>query len=478
VVTTLKHQVASSSELALGVLADPDSKLASYFEDAQQEDFWISKTNHSLEWNAPWGDFEDIDKTKTETKFIQPAWDKQFLPACPSASKWAVFDTHTGCQKLTQDSNLTLRDRPWSEFSTGAMIELVGQDETGWPSKSHKGKFVRDLMRMFRRRGGVRVHGILTDLARIVVMELKSVEDGVPQLRKTAIQTGPEVKAMFMAFVAARPDELGVRPDISWNMTTDKLENIFVFPDRVLGAGAHGSVYLCRRPKMEDLFVKAFQNETEFNTEVSALKALENVTGVPTLHGVDNKHYAFAASPVCTLLATKRGRLDLITAAMSLVCTLQATHQASIVHRDVRPSNLLVSKKGVLLADWACSIKTDTKVKSFAGTMHYAPVSVLEAVASKKSYTPLPAHDLESVVFTMHDLFAKEPPEILSVHRHSADQLLTAQKGLATGNAALGILLQLAREVSYDALKAPGVWAALATQLPSVEEEGKEDEEK
>jgi hypothetical protein len=461
--TKLKHQAASSSALALRVLQDPDTALASYFDAAGVCEFWL-EPSEELEWKAPWIEYAEVDQAKKETGVIQPHWNKKFIPSLASPV-WQLSDTHTGWEKLTQDCLLHLRGRK-SELTVGLVIELVGQDETGWPNKGHRGKFVRDLIRVFRRRGDAAVHGVITDLARIVAIQLRSIgPDGTPRLRKTPIMTGPEVERVFRAFASAAPEQLGVAVkgldfDICPSAGGPTAQTT---PDRMLGRGAQACVYLLRTASMPAQYLKHFSGSGPgYHRELESLTLLQGTVGVPTVCGVDEKKHAFTATPVGTLIATERGMAWLQCAAVALTQVLQAAHTKNLVHRDVRPSNIIVSGRGVAhLIDWACSAKGGQQVTSYYGTVHYAAISVLESLVRGTPYTPDPAHDLESLVYTFQDLLQKEPPRILAASRDNIADILAQRKQQASATPALAQLLQQAQSRSYSDLLQVGTWATL-----------------
>jgi hypothetical protein len=459
---TLKHKLATSSELAIRVLQDPDSELAKYFDDAKVQDFWLQSAERGTEWLAPWQDYQVLNARNTETTVIQEVWNKRFISTFPDC-KWQLSDTHNGWQHLTQDGLMHLAHHK-SESNTGVVIELVGQNESGWPSKQHRGKFIRDMIRMFRRRGSSALYGIITDLARVVVVKLASIDDdGTPRLVKTATLAGAAVKMVFLAFAAASPEALYVneRPSFSLRPVSGRGQTVDSYPDRVLGHGAQGSVYLLRGATNQ--FVKHFTNQSDFEVELRALQVLAGVPGVPTLIATDWENHAFAATPVCAASTRKRRDAGLLIAATSLVSTLQAAHANSLVHRDVRPSNILFDNDDkVYLVDWACSTEAvGTTVDKHAGTVYYAAEEVLDSIAKGVGYKPKPAHDLESLIYTMDDLLQDEPPDILAVSRVAFSEMLAHRKKDSIARPGLQEMLNLARQASYEDLQKPATWAKL-----------------
>jgi hypothetical protein len=384
------------------VLQESDTALSRFLDSAPVKDFWL-KGDINTTWAAPWEDYPNLDATRKETTKIQPVWNEDFISTFPR-DKWQLSDTHTGWNKLTQDCLMHATDQ-LSELAVGVVIELVGQDETGWPSKAHRGKFVRDLIRVYHRRGGIPVQGVITDLARVMAVKLEGIgEDGEPRLVKTAVLTGSGVKKVFLAFAAASTEDLFVTTQTKFMLRSTSglsVRTQQAVPDRILGRGAQGCVFLLRGPV--DRFLKDFTDQQHFSKEVEALRALNasNVSGVPTLLALDNKQHAFAATPVGTMITMQRGKAWLLIAATCLASILQETHNLKLVHRDVRPSNIITKDNDVYLLDWACAAAVGNKVLMHAGTVYYAAIEVLEALNNKVPYEPKPSHDLESLVYVM-----------------------------------------------------------------------------
>jgi len=151
------------------VLATPDDILSDAYDKAEICPFWLPDAPENEKWDAPWADYTVTDPTRTEMKTIQPAFSDKFIPKFPSASPYELVDTHSPWNHLTQDATLFMRGTSQVELTAAAIFELVGQDETGFPSKRHKSKFLRDCMRLYIRCGSDReVHGVITDLSRAV----------------------------------------------------------------------------------------------------------------------------------------------------------------------------------------------------------------------------------------------------------------------------------------------------------------------
>lgn len=155
-----------------------------------------------------------------------------------------MVDTSTGWQKTTPEATLFLKHRSQVELTAAAIFEWVGQDESPFPSKRHKAKFVRDCMRLYLRcLRNHEVHGVITDLSRIVAVNLVALNEGAtPRIVKTAICEGERVRTILTQFAFAQPSDLGIQrvADAVWNFGGQKI----IEGRRVLGSGLHGKVSL------------------------------------------------------------------------------------------------------------------------------------------------------------------------------------------------------------------------------------------
>ena len=100
---------------------------------------------------------------------------------------------------------------------------------------------------------------------------------------------------------------------------------------------------------------------------------------------------------------TELDPVEVITSAHlhNLVDCLKGAHDAGVVHRDVRPENIMLDRNGVArLIDWGCAAFTTNAVSEagITGTFRYASDEVLEAAIHGIARKPHPKDDLESLV--------------------------------------------------------------------------------
>jgi uracil-DNA glycosylase family 4 len=176
-------------------------------------------------------------------------------------------------------------------------------------------------------------------------------------------------------------------------------------PRRILGAGGFGVAFLCRHRFLDaDVVVKTLQDEDldrgirEVFAEAQALRQLDHPSiirvqdcGFASPEG-DKRPYLvmdyFAGDTLDERARTKALEVeDVLAVARGIASGLHAAHGKGILHRDVKPANLLVHKEGggwgVKLIDFGLALRragketmlahsTTLTGSSIAGTLEYA----------------------------------------------------------------------------------------------------------
>lgn len=193
--------------------------------------------------------------------------------------------------------------------------------------------------------------------------------------------------------------------------------------DRLLGQGAMGSVYLGRDPALDrkvaiktvrdlDLddkhkrsFLERFKNEARAAARLSH-PSIVAVYDVGEEEGI-GPFLVFEYVPGSTLkqILRSRGALppaEVIDVASQIAGALDVAHDAQIIHRDVKPDNILVADDGrAKLADFGVARVPDaalTKEGQFLGTPCYAAPETL----ARGSYSP--RSDLFSFAAVVYEL--------------------------------------------------------------------------
>ena len=144
----------------------------------------------------------------------------------------------------------------------------------------------------------------------------------------------------------------------------------------------------------------------------------------------------------------------------SLIDCLQSAHQAGVVHRDVRPDNIMQDSEGnIYLIDWGFAyLKDDSltaSIPGFQGTFRYASDEVLASAILGVSREPQPKDDLESLVRILlsqsspslqGDLAGIEANDLRAAHRFWSEKRKANQR--------YEWIFTLANSCSYVDLKA------------------------
>jgi serine/threonine protein kinase len=237
-----------------------------------------------------------------------------------------------------------------------------------------------------------------------------------------------------------------------------------------LGSGAMGAVYLARRDADgARVALKVMQPELahdpvyrrRFTLEGRVAASVRHPHLVPVLEVGEADGRAFMASAFIagsTLggQIERAGRLDVesvVRLAGELAGALDALHAAGILHRDVKPSNILLDEQGkALLTDFG-SCKTETTTRALTrpgevlGTLDYlAP----ELVAGRPA---LPASDVYSLGAVLYEALTGTPPfggrpwlQVGMAHLHEPPPDASAARADVPGGVAFALTLALAKE--------------------------------
>lgn len=165
---------------------------------------------------------------------------------------------------------------------------------------------------------------------------------------------------------------------------------------RFLGSGACAEVYeaIQQFASSEKVAVKIFQNPASKAQELGNLLRVckLGLAALPrVVDGQYDRHLVLA--PV----GQHKGLT--LEGVLGILDALERVHALNIVHRDIRPANVIVAEGNAVLIDWGFA--TSTSAQAYSGTISTASNSVLDAVSrSASSVTVTPADDLVSLVRT------------------------------------------------------------------------------
>mmetsp|Transcript_16266 Transcript_16266/g.37459 ORF Transcript_16266/g.37459 Transcript_16266/m.37459 type:complete len:685 (-) Transcript_16266:158-2212(-) len=209
--------------------------------------------------------------------------------------------------------------------------------------------------------------------------------------RPFSLAPGGEGQSQFLTLLSMTSSEIGLVHPLVEPMNAGISCDVRSFA----GRGATSKVYsaiLGDREGALKILEPSFVHLVDH--EVSTLAKLANLSGVPRAEKI-----AHNAIFLEDFLFPTDGCLRAFVE--DLVSCLRGAHALGIVHRDVRPENVMKTAGGkVILNDWGCSAKEGKQV-SFAGTFRYASEEVLTSVIQGTDRLPQPKDDLHSLVRTV-----------------------------------------------------------------------------
>ena len=199
---------------------------------------------------------------------------------------------------------------------------------------------------------------------------------------------------------------------------------------RLLGEGGMGAVYLGWKEGDEtQVAVKVLGDALSdnqdyidrFYREAKSGKLLNHPNIVRTLrYGQDEKtgkHYLvleYVDGPNALDLLKRFGRLpvgDAVHIALDLARALEHAHSRNVIHRDIKPDNILITRAGVAkLADLGLAKRTDetshlTSMRQGFGTTHYMPYEQAFSARSADNRS-----DIYALGATLYHLVTGETP--------------------------------------------------------------------
>ncbi len=169
--------------------------------------------------------------------------------------------------------------------------------------------------------------------------------------------------------------------------------------ERELGRGGMGVVYLARdtqleRPVALKFLGAAFDNSKEFRerflreAKAAARVSHPNIIGIYDIGGQQGSVYIameYVEGANLTRYVADKGRLPLresVNIVLQVCAALDAIHQQHIVHRDIKPDNILIARGGLVkVMDFGLALMENARLTSpgmVMGTPYYmAPEQVL-----------------------------------------------------------------------------------------------------
>ena len=195
---------------------------------------------------------------------------------------------------------------------------------------------------------------------------------------------------------------------------------------RPLGSGGMGEVYLARDKRLDrDVAIKylsiqyakdlAFVQRFDREAKSAASLSHPNIVSVYDRGQTEDKHYIvmeYVPGETLKDCLRREGPVPAKTAAevaSQITAALDAAHSRGVIHRDIKPQNILVTEAGgVKVADFgiarAASHATITHAGQILGTPHY--ISPEQAGGEPAG----PRSDLYSLGVVLYEMLTGEPP--------------------------------------------------------------------
>ncbi|MEN0065494.1 MAG: ATP-binding protein [Myxococcota bacterium] len=185
---------------------------------------------------------------------------------------------------------------------------------------------------------------------------------------------------------------------------------------RELGRGASAVVYLARRSDLP-VAVKVYHQSTtdqrsRFQHEVAAVATLEhpNITRLLHVGEVDGQPFLVRQYVEGHSLATqlRHGPLAIdqaVSLTASMASALGTAHRRGLIHRDVKPANILLNSTEPVLSDFGLAVREGSDA-TLAGTLQYAAPE-----QSGMLHRPMDARtDLYGLGCVLYECLAGHPP--------------------------------------------------------------------
>ncbi len=186
-----------------------------------------------------------------------------------------------------------------------------------------------------------------------------------------------------------------------------------------ISSGAMGQVYRAQGPDNREVAVKRLfdlGHEARFDIEVRLLSRLRHPRVVPILDHFQDQSGKYVVMELVTgddlgRLLAQRGSpglplRDVLVYAGQACDALRYVHEQGIVHRDVKPANLILGDDGVVLVDFGIArelVEGDTGTRAIGTPLYMAPEVLVGEDVSPRS-------DVYSLAATMWALITGQPP--------------------------------------------------------------------
>jgi len=276
------------------------------------------------------------------------------------------------------------------------------------------------------------------------------LRDEVLSLLKAQQQASNFMERSAMKVAAARLAE-DSNLTTSFSLIDKEIANYKI--EKLLGAGGMGEVYLARDTKLKRLvalkilpwhFVADTERAARFRVEARALSSLNhpNLITVYEVGEADGLHFIATEFVEGQNLSSLRQKLtlpELLAIASQVAEALSAAHQAGIVHRDIKPDNVMVRPDGyVKVLDFGLvKLTQDTSVRTsqeMAKTQLGVAMGTLAYMSPEQAAGEPIDHrtDIWSLGVVMYELVTGKKPFTGKTRQETVNAILSTEPEPAT----------------------------------------------
>lgn len=226
--------------------------------------------------------------------------------------------------------------------------------------------------------------------------------------------------------------------------------------ESLLGAGGMGEVYLARETKLNrrvalkilpSQFVADAERANRFEREAQALSALNhpNLTTIFEVGELNGLHFIameFVEGQTLRAMMSSSLRLrDVLSIVAQVAEALSAAHQSGIIHRDIKPDNIMVRADGyVKVLDFGLAKLTETEIlpgaPSAAHTQAGVTMGTLAYMSPEQATGETIDHrtDLWSLGVVLYELVTKQKPFAGATRQATVNAILSSEPSSAAGS--------------------------------------------